>query len=668
MNASIAKLSKKTIEMKSNITDNTLGGQYFSGVLEKYLIEKVTKQYKIDPRKNERAMIRFKQACEKAKKTLSSNPVVLFEIPFLMNDIDVTFPLKREEFNELIKTFLPKIKSNIELAIEKSGIAKEDISYVEIVGGSSRIPIFKESIKEIVGKVPKMSLDLDECFAIGAGHLSSQIDGNDIGIEIVNKNICPYSIDVQLTDHETETLNIFNEEETKLPSSFKFSFPASKTKTLKFYCNKSEIGKLEILNENQKESETEVTVSIDSFGIIKIENVSNSTFSYKPKMTFSEQEILKYQNLEEIQDKQDKLEIEIDNTKNELESLIFSTESEINSHNFDEETKKKIHSIHRWFDENEFERLSLNEYKSKIHEIKMIMNENMKKMLDGIRQSLQEALDDIQKDAERAKLSESLSLLNEISKKIELVDLFLESPNEKLLQKDIGGLLEEAGRIRNKVENLKKMPVTVKRHAKRRRRMNGRNDRGQRFDQWSPFGVRNNFFGGFFGNPWQNDDYEYEYCYDDDAEFEKQEQERKRKILQEDERKRQEFLMEQERKKQIGRGRMRRSKVNNYSSEEDDFSYLSRVKKEAQKDDEMQVRQEQEKQRQIEIENRRRAQIEQEGVRRAKEAEMQRRAANSPWSSTMHSPYGQRFNPLYQSAQPRQQRRVMPGYGYPWGF
>lgn len=125
--------------------------------------------------------------------------------------------------------------------------------------------------------------------------------------------------------------------------------------------------------------------------------------------------------------------------------MIFSTESEINSHNFDEETKKKIHSIHRWFDENEFERLSLNEYRSKIHEIKMIMNENMKKMLNGIRQSLQEALDDIQKDAERAKLSESLSLLNEISKKIELVDLFLDSPKEKLLQKDIGGLLEEAG-------------------------------------------------------------------------------------------------------------------------------------------------------------------------------------------------------------------------------
>lgn len=77
--------------------------------------------------------------------------------------------------------------------------------------------------------------------------------------------------------------------------------------------------------------------------------------------------------------------------------------------------------------------------------------------------------------------------------------------------------------------------------------------------------------------------------------------------------------------------------------------------------------------RQIEMENRRRAQIEQERINRAKEAEVYRRsrAMNDPWSSAMYSPYGRSINPQRQSVQPRQyqqQRRVMPGYGYTWGF
>ena len=132
MNTSVAKLSKKKIEMKSDFCDDSICGHLFTEILEKYLMKKVIEKYKINPQTNKRSLIRFKQACEKAKKTLSSNPVVLFEVPSLMNDIDVSVTVKRDEFNSITKDCLSKIKNVIEKAIENAEIKKEDISFSTI--------------------------------------------------------------------------------------------------------------------------------------------------------------------------------------------------------------------------------------------------------------------------------------------------------------------------------------------------------------------------------------------------------------------------------------------------------------------------------------------------------------------------------------------------------
>ena len=96
------------------------------------------------------------------------------------------------------------------------------------------------------------------------------------------------------------------------------------------------------------------------------------------------------------------------------------------------------------------------------------------------------------------------------------------------------------------------------------------------------------------------------------------------------------------------------------------------MKKESQIESE-ERKQEQLQRKQVELENRKRAELEQERIKRAKEAEMQRRqqVMNDPWSSSMFNPFGRNFNPQRQSVQPRQyqqQRRMMPGYRYPWGF
>ena len=139
------------------------------------------------------------------------------------------------------------------------------------------------------------------------------------------------------------------------------------------------IGKLSIQTGIDDKVEVDVSVSINSFGIIRINEISMKNehqnqvrFSYAPSITLTIDEIYELKKIEEAQSQQDKLEIEIDNTKNNLESLILTTENEMKEINSNCEEKlyssneKKLQSIHNWFEENEFERLSLNEYKTKI--------------------------------------------------------------------------------------------------------------------------------------------------------------------------------------------------------------------------------------------------------------------------------------------------------------
>ena len=80
----------------------------------------------------------------------------------------------------------------------------------------------------------------------------------------------------------------------------------------------------------------------------------------------------------------------------------------------------------------------------------------------------------------------------------------------------------------------------------------------------------------------------------------------------------------------------------------------------------------------MEMENRRRAKLEkEEQLRRQYEMENRRRAQMEQEEQLRRQraygygfPFGQRSSPTRQTTRPRQQqqRRVMPGYGYPWGF
>ena len=164
----IVQFTKGNLVVKSTAFDRNLGGRDFDQALANHFIEEFKTKYKMDVSENKKAAYRLRTACEKVKKILSANAVTMLNVECLMNDRDVSAQIQRPEFEEMIAPLITRITPPLEEALKLAGVSKDDIDAVEIVGGSTRIPIVKATLENFFG-AGKLSttLNLDEAVARG---------------------------------------------------------------------------------------------------------------------------------------------------------------------------------------------------------------------------------------------------------------------------------------------------------------------------------------------------------------------------------------------------------------------------------------------------------------------------------------------------------------------
>lgn len=275
MNVAVASLTAKSVDMRSFVANKEISGHFFTEKLNDYLIEKVQEKYNIDPKSNKRAIARFQQATEKVKKALSANPVMMFEVPSLMNDIDVSITVKRDDFNKLFENPIEKIESIIGHSLKDANLSKEEVSAVEFLGGASRMPAIKAVIKNFFGFEPMMSLDLDECFAIGAEYIAAKEDGYNIGIDTIN-SILPFEICVEYEEDGQKCSQKVFMKNSRIPSRKTFSIPVENRSSFVLLSDGVVIGSGTIATDRKEKVLVDVSVLLDSFGLI---NVCSASYS-----------------------------------------------------------------------------------------------------------------------------------------------------------------------------------------------------------------------------------------------------------------------------------------------------------------------------------------------------------------------------------------------------
>lgn len=147
--------------------DRKLGGYDF----DNKIIEAVTKAaaedgINIDADLTARQDLQLK--AEAAKKSLSAKDKT--NIILNVAGRPFKYTITREDFLDLVEPLLYKTVSSMENACDEAGLEYSDLDKILLVGGSTRMPIVQDFIKEETGITPSSEVHPDEAVAIGAAY------------------------------------------------------------------------------------------------------------------------------------------------------------------------------------------------------------------------------------------------------------------------------------------------------------------------------------------------------------------------------------------------------------------------------------------------------------------------------------------------------------------
>jgi len=137
------------------------------------------KKNKVSMNDNIKAVRRLRTQCERAKRTLSTSMSTTVDVDSLHNGIDFSFNLNRAKFEELNNDLFKNTMDPVQKVIKDSGIAKNDIHEIVLVGGSTRIPKVQQLLKDFFnGKELNKSINPDEAVAYGAAVQAAILGGS----------------------------------------------------------------------------------------------------------------------------------------------------------------------------------------------------------------------------------------------------------------------------------------------------------------------------------------------------------------------------------------------------------------------------------------------------------------------------------------------------------
>jgi molecular chaperone DnaK len=223
---SIIELDAGVVEVRASHGNTQLGGDDFDERLVDYLVEQFMEEHKQDPREDRRAMARLSRAAETAKIALSSQPFARVREEYLLTHegkpLHLDVELTRAEFEGLISDLLESTLESLDAALSDANIEAEDLSHVLLVGGSTRIPLVWQMVRDHTGLEPEMAINPDEAVALGAAVQAAIIAGEPLDAILVD--ITPHSLGIEVAEVQfgrpiPDRYSIIIQRNTTIPTS-----------------------------------------------------------------------------------------------------------------------------------------------------------------------------------------------------------------------------------------------------------------------------------------------------------------------------------------------------------------------------------------------------------------------------------------------------------------
>ncbi len=196
---SILEVGENVVEVKATNGDTHLGGDNFDHRLIEYLAAEFKKDNGIDLMNDPMAVQRLREAAEKAKIELSTAQSTDINLPYITADQSgpkhLVLKLSRSKFEQLVDDLVGRALAPCEKALSDAGLSASEVDEVVLVGGSTRIPLVQQKVKELFGREPNQSVNPDEVVAIGAAVQGGVLSGEVKDVLLLD--VTPLSLGIE---------------------------------------------------------------------------------------------------------------------------------------------------------------------------------------------------------------------------------------------------------------------------------------------------------------------------------------------------------------------------------------------------------------------------------------------------------------------------------------
>src|SRR5215212_1859916 len=202
LDVTIMEMGGGVFQVKSTSGDTQLGGTDMDNALVNYVVEEFRKQSRLDIRNDKAAMMRVREAAEKAKIELSNVVTTEINLPFLAYDAtsgpkNLVLSLSRAKLEELVRPIIERCKISVTQALQDAKMSSPDIDKIILIGGPTRMPMVRQFVGTVMGKEPERGIDPMEAVAMGAA-IQGAIIAGDVSTDILLVDVTPLTLGVEV--------------------------------------------------------------------------------------------------------------------------------------------------------------------------------------------------------------------------------------------------------------------------------------------------------------------------------------------------------------------------------------------------------------------------------------------------------------------------------------